>query len=307
MVNILKLIRVGNLLMALFLQLLLQTMLINPLMNLNGFSSTPLWIVCCYMAATFLIGAGANIINNLVDIETDLINRENSVIVGKSISPQTCHMLYIVSTLSGIIAGSIPVLVNKDYGLILILGTLAGVMWFYSYTFKKIALLGNFVVASVVAFIFILPVLYDLRTLEVGPLLQIVGSYAVFAFLLTMARELIKCMEDIKGDKAMGIKTLPVAAGMTVSKIAAIVFIAIIITFLGYFQYLQIKQEDFFEGNYISTLYLFLMIQVPLLYVCVTLLKAQTQQQFHTLSVITKMTMLAGILTIALFYYLMNK
>jgi 4-hydroxybenzoate polyprenyltransferase len=186
------------------------------------------------------------------------------------------------------------------------LGFMAALMWYYSYKFKGIALFGNIVVAFVISFSILLPMFYNLDTFTIKPLVQIITYYTLFSFIIVLAREIIKCLEDMLGDNEYGIRTLPIVAGINTSKIIVGILFLFIIVGLGYFQYIQMQSEDFFKRNYFSSLYLLMFIQLPLIYVCFKMIKAQTPKQYYRLSSISKFVMLSGIMSLVVFYYLMN-
>ncbi len=302
----LKIIRFGNLLMAALTQWLVQLMLINPFLQGYNLPVTQWWIVACCIVATFLLGAGGNIINDIVDYNIDMINHPDSVILNKSISVNAANKLYLIVTGMGIFIGSIPCVIYKYYGLILILGFMAALMWYYSYKFKSIMLFGNIVVAFVISFSILLPMFYNLDTFTIKPLIQIITYYTLFSFIIVLAREIIKCMEDMHGDNEYGIRTLPIVAGINTSKTIVGILFLLITVGIGYFQYIQMQSVDFFKRNYFSSLYLLLFVQLPLIYVCFRMIKAQTPKQYNRLSAITKFVMLSGIMSLVVFYYLMN-
>ena len=61
--------------------------------------------------------------------------------------------------------------------------------------------------------------------------LNIVRDYAIFAFLITLVREIIKDIEDIEGDKLLKAKTLPIVMGKSTAKyiVALVIGIAAIL------------------------------------------------------------------------------
>ncbi len=98
-------------------------------------------------------------------------------------------------------------------------------MWFYSTTYKREFLLGNFIVALLTALVPFLVLLYELPLLarEYGSqftpmtkyLMIWVLGFSLFAFLLNLVREIVKDAEDLEGDRAYGKRTIAVVWGMT--------------------------------------------------------------------------------------------
>ena len=100
--NFLNLIRWKNLLMIAFMQLLIKYALLVPFgaqTSLDGLGITLL------ILATICIAAAGNIINDIYDIETDLVNKPDRVIIGKSISEKTAYNLFIVFNVIGVGVG----------------------------------------------------------------------------------------------------------------------------------------------------------------------------------------------------------
>ena len=86
MQNILKLIRWKNLILIALVQLLIKYALFEPFgvsITLNSVGISVL------ILATLCLAAAGNIINDIYDVETDLVNKPDRVIVGKSISEKT--------------------------------------------------------------------------------------------------------------------------------------------------------------------------------------------------------------------------
>jgi 4-hydroxybenzoate polyprenyltransferase len=116
-----------------------------------------------------------------------------------------------------------------------------------------------------------------------------VGSFALFAFVTTLAREIIKDIEDFEGDLAYGRSTLPVITGIPVSKMIAIglVTITIAMLFLVWF---------FFVRDWITMVYMLIAILMPLVLVIFFLVSGTTRKKLHSASNMMKIAMLTGIL-----------
>jgi 4-hydroxybenzoate polyprenyltransferase len=116
-----------------------------------------------------------------------------------------------------------------------------------------------------------------------------IGGFALFAFLTTLAREIIKDIEDFEGDLAYGRNTIPVVTGVTASKIIATSLILITIALLYFVWFFYINDK-------ITLIYLSAAIVLPLLYVIFQLVISKTRRQLHSASRVMKLMMLAGIL-----------
>jgi 4-hydroxybenzoate polyprenyltransferase len=122
--------------------------------------------------------------------------------------------------------------------------------------------------------------------------------YSGFAFVISLIREAIKDMEDIEGDRKYGCRTMPIVWGLNASKIYTAVWLIILIISL---LVLQVYVLQFHW--WLSALYCLIFILIPLAQVFRKLFKAQTQQDFHSLSSMVKLAMLTGILSMIFFRF----
>jgi 4-hydroxybenzoate polyprenyltransferase len=134
---------------------------------------------------------------------------------------------------------------------------------------------------------------------------KVTAIFALFSFLLSMIREIIKDIEDYEGDKATGCRTLPIVAGIRNAKHVTALLIAATVAGLAYFQFLYYSQQGvplesltYFEGlrnTILPPAYVLLAVQIPLILLLVQLFKAQTPLHFHRASMLVKLIMLIGL------------
>ncbi|HED08559.1 MAG TPA: hypothetical protein ENI57_10625 [Ignavibacteria bacterium] len=175
------------------------------------------------VAESLTFSAG-NIINDIFDLEIDKINRPERVLPKGELSKNTAGIIYLIFViLSIIISYQINTVV---FGIIVFTNIL---LFFYSFIIKKMVLLDNVIVAVVVGSAFIL------GASAAG---NIRAGYIpfVFALLINFGREIVKDMEDIKGDTAQGMRSFPSVFGFKSSKLIILLssFLLIIITFYPY-------------------------------------------------------------------------
>ncbi len=249
--------------------------------------------------ATVCITAGGYVINDYFDIRTDLINR-GEVIIGTRIPRRKAILWHSILNISGVTAG-FYVSARAGYfwfGTIFLL--ISGLLYFYSASYKRQFLIGNLLVAILTALVPVLAVLFEWTGLyryysvhasdlpDLKFLFCWVGGFALFAFLTTFIREIIKDTEDFEGDAAYGRNTLPVVAGIPVSKFISVSLIIITITLLFLAWML-------FINDMITLIYLSLAIVLPLIIVIYRLLSGKNRKEFHAASGLIKLVMLAGI------------
>jgi 4-hydroxybenzoate polyprenyltransferase len=116
-----------------------------------------------------------------------------------------------------------------------------------------------------------------------------VGGFALFAFLTTLIREIIKDIEDFEGDKAYGRNTIPVVIGIPASRIiaSALSGATIVLLYLVWFLYVR---------DWITLIYMSAAIVVPLVLVILRVASGGGKRQLHHASNMMKIAMLTGIL-----------
>lgn len=104
-------------------------------------------------------------------------------------------------------------------------------LWFYSTNLKRRFLIGNLVIAllsGIVPMVVVLfeipliyksfPILISNNSLDLSGILTVVQFIALFAFVITLIREIIKDLEDYEGDIEYGCKTMPIVLGVAPTK-----------------------------------------------------------------------------------------
>jgi 4-hydroxybenzoate polyprenyltransferase len=115
--------------------------------------------------------------------------------------------------------------------------------------------------------------------------------YALFAFFMTLVREIIKDMEDLKGDTTYGCKTLPIVWGIPKTKTVLYIIIVIFSIAVVAINYFYVK---------LSIIYFVMLLFVPLAWLTRQLYRADTKKDYRWLSSFCKVIMLLGILSMTL-------
>ena len=296
LVHLFRLMRWQNLLILIIIQLLFKFVLFK---NYQIATSLTTFDFILLVMSIIFIAAGGNVINDFFDIKTDTINKPTKVIVGVSFSQYQVKLMYVLLTLIGIAVG-IFLCYRLENPLTSFYFVLISILLFlYSAYFKKKALIGNLIVSFLIGFSIILLGIFDvIPFLKDGPVpnqklvFNIILVYAIFAFSLNLIREIIKDIEDIDGDYTVGMKTLPVIIGRKRTQnctfFLSILFTFILIFTITFYRYLS---------NYILG-YGLLFVISPLLYFCYQLYYAESKQDFKKLSLLLKLIMISGMLSI---------
>lgn len=267
--------------------------------------------------STMLIAAAGYAINDYFDTRIDRVNKPDRVVIDNTINRRTAMLLHVVMNLVAIAIGLYLGWVTGKMKYALVQPAAASALWFYSVDLKHRFLAGNLVIAALAFLVPFLPALYEIPLLEIqfekyglqiSNLLYInylVLGYAVFAFLSNLLREIIKDLEDEEGDSLYGSKTLPITIGEVPSKlVSGVIGLLIVVLLAKNIMYPQISED---EKDYLSFLYFLLAVQLPLLTVLILLIFAKTKKHYSRLSILTKVVMLGGILSMPMFYYTVMK
>ncbi|GAA4850052.1 geranylgeranylglycerol-phosphate geranylgeranyltransferase [Algivirga pacifica] len=273
-----KLIRVNNLLIILLTQYLTKVFLVDGVENYRNTLSDPSFFLLTL--ATLLIAAGGYIINDYYDIKIDMINKPDKIVVGKVMRRRVAIFTHTVFSLTGVAIGFY---LSRTLGIIMF--SSAFWLWLYSNQLKRRAFIGNLTIAALTALsVFII----NLYIRENNPLVYIYGT---FAFFISVIREIIKDLEDQKGDEQFGCKTLPIIWGNAKTK-ALIYFLAIMYAGIT-FRFL------YYIGN--PWLYGFIaVLSIPIVFLLYLLYKAHTPEAFGKLSTFCKWIMVGGVLSMVL-------
>lgn len=259
------------------------------------------WQYGLLVLSTVLLAAAGYVINNIYDVGTDSINKPNDVVVGKGITETAAYNIYIGLNISGVAIGFIlsNIIMRPTFASLFIL--IASLLYFYATTLKQIMILGNFVVALLLAVSVLIIGVFDLfpattteNQAQMASLFSILTDYALFAFMINFIREIVKDIEDVNGDYNMGMNTLPVAIGVSRAAKIALGFAVIAFVLSGLYCNTYFMQNKL----YIAVFYAFATVLAPLLYFIVKIFSAKSQKEFNHLSSILKLILFFGILSI---------
>jgi len=295
-----RLVRLPNLLIVVLTQYLLEYFILIPALQIADYQYVLDDVRFALLSfTTVLIAASGYIINDIEDHEIDRLNKPEKLIVGKYLSIKSAKIIYWVLVVLGMLISIYLAIHVQNFLLFFIYPAAIFLLWWYSKKLKKIALWGNVVVSVFCAFVAGI-VLFAERIAfvkliqshtEIGERVAIIfGVYLGFAYASTMFREIVKDLEDREGDAALGCQTLPILLGQKRAKIIAAFFgisLLILITFYGFWL--------FQNSKIIGVNFLIIAIVLPILLALFKLKKAETKQEFHSLSRLSKFVMLGGI------------
>lgn len=259
--------------------------------------------------STVLIAAAGNIINDYFDVRADRVNKPNRLIIGVFVKRRVA----IVSHWGfNFIAFSIAIYLswtlNTFWYLFIHLLTI-NILWFYSMYLKRTFLTGNIAIAALTGMVPILVGFYYHQALEMGAnlapqltqfpffgysgesfILWMVFGMATFAFILNLAREIVKDMEDVEGDKFLHAKSLPIVLGYTKTKwiVSFVLSAAICCSILLWITFDEVETISMLP----------IILSAVLVLVCFVLLsKAQDKRDYRLVNHLIKCAMVSGLLS----------
>ena len=230
--------------------------------------------------ATALTIASGYIINSFYDSKKDLINRPNKTTLDRLVSQKTKLNVYF--TLNFVVA---LLAFFISWRAFLYFSVYIFLIWFYSHKVKKFVIIGNLMATLMAILPFFALLLYYKNFYEV------IICHATFLFLLLLIREMIKDLENIKGDLANDYKTIPILYGELTSK--KIITLFTLLTVIPV--YLLI--EKFEIGN--MDLYFYSCLLFLLLFI-LKLWKSNLKEHYLLLHNVLKFLIVAGVFSIIL-------
>ncbi len=231
-------------------------------------------VLLCYMSA-------ANILNDLIDIKADRINKPSRILVQHYVNRQAMIVLIIILFIIGTVCASYLPIEAMQIALFV---ALPGIL-LYEFILKRIPLLGNIIISLLVGIVFVF-VAYSLNS-------HVYDAFKIMllAFSLNLIREIVKDIQDIEGDQASGLNTLPIAIGVsrTTTLIKCFACLFIVMSFLPMYTYL-------YSWQYIPLMVF--LIHLPLLYIIIGLRDDITPKECAKFSKLLKLMIINGIVVI---------
>ena len=275
LVAFLKLVRIGNLLIMALTQYLTAIFLVGPKSDWMRYMKDPELFLLVFSSA-MIAGAGY-IINDYYDVKIDAINKPQKMVIDRVIRRREAILLHFLFSFFGILTATV---VSLKIGAVTLLA--AVLLWYYSNDMKRRAFSGNLAVAALTGLaVIVVALLYKSNYF-------LVSVYAIFSIIISIIREIIKDMEDLKGDQTFGCKTLPIILGVRRTKIIVYVFAIILVAYNFYVAY-ELQLNVFKGLAYFLTLFALLFSYY--------LYQADTKKSYSELSFSCKIILLFGVLS----------
>ncbi|WP_347050191.1 geranylgeranylglycerol-phosphate geranylgeranyltransferase [Flavobacterium olei] len=236
--------------------------------------------------------ASGYIINNFYDSQKDLINRPNKSMLDRLVSQKTKLTVYFSLNFLAVLMASIV-----SWRAFLFFSVYIFMIWFYSHKIKKYAIIGNLMSALLAVTPFFAILLYFYNKISFEEIenhmshFVVISAHAVFLFLLLLIREMIKDLENLKGDLVNDYRTIPVLYGEKVSKQA--ITALTILTILPVYVLVNIYDVGYMD------IYFYICFGVMLFFL-LYLWKSDSKEQYLKLHNVLKFLIVSGVCCIVL-------
>lgn len=255
--------------------------------------------------STMIIAGAGYIINDYFDMRIDRINKPEKVIVGKHIKKRVAMITHTFLNIIAILIGTYISFKYENWIPLIFHLVTTLLLWWYSVHLKRKFLSGNFVIALMSGMVPLLVGWFELPSLksEYGFINEtlpfnifaiekawwIIITFSIFAFLISLAREIQKDMADIEGDEAQNCKTIPIVLGIQKTKYTVIVILLGIIFSVEAFQIIYFTENKF-------AFYIITFICLPILISALVTHYGKERRNYLQASNFLKVAMLGAIL-----------
>src|SRR6187402_3162704 len=303
-----KMIRLPNLFFIVLTQVLFHTAILDTiLLPLGARPSIDGWNFIFLVVASVVIAAAGYIINDYFDVNIDQVNKPTANVVDKIVSRRWAMAWHFVLSSVGILL-SAWVAWRTGFWYILIANFFCVLFLFgYSVSLKRKLLSGNILISLLIAWVILIICFSQINIPFRGmpgvseasnKIIRIGILYAAFAFISSLIREAIKDIEDLQGDEKYGCRTMPIVWGVNAAKVYIAVWLVVILALLVILQVYVARFEWWW-----AMVYSIVFIIGPFVLIFLQLFRAKNKNDFHRLSIWTKLVMLTGILSMIFFYF----
>ena len=284
-----QLIRINNLLFVGLTHVLFRCSLF-PFLNLETKITDAYFTV---LSLSILgVTASGNIINDIYDVQTDkLNNRDRPLALGK-ISTKGAWIAYAIAVVGSLALALVFCLKYHLWWLLLAEVLTIFLLFLYAWRLKQIAVWGNILISSLVSLSFMLLIFVELP-LELNSIhIHWIVFFGGFAFWTNLNREIIKDVQDIKGDYSCHYNTLPIAIGR--SRTQSVLFVSTSLLVIA----ISVGIKNYLFAPVDILIYFIFVVCLPLGFVAYRLFRQEQLVNYKHLSLMYKSVMLAGVLSL---------
>lgn len=242
------------------------------------------------LASSLTIASGY-IINSFYDSQKDLINKPNKTMLDRLVSQKTKLQVYFGLNFFVFLIATLV-----SWRAVFFFSAYIFLIWFYSHKIKKYPIIGN-ITASLLAVLPFFGILLYYQ--KIDAILQnlnnekyyVIFAHATFLFLLILIREMIKDLENIKGDLVQNYRTIPVILGENFSK--RVITFLVICTVIPVYILVEMYDVGYMDIYFYSSF-------MVLIFFLVKLWKSDSKENYLLLHNMLKLIIVAGVFSIVL-------
>ncbi len=231
------------------------------------------------IASTLTIASGY-IINSFYDSKKDLINKPNKSKLDQLVSQST--KLYVYFGLNFFV---FLITFFISWRAVMFFSVYIFLIWFYSHKIKKYAVVGNLMSAILAVLPFFAILLYYKNFYEV------IFFHASFLFILLLIKDIVKDLENIKGDLPNNYQTIPIVYGEEKAK--TLITILLLLTIIPVYFLINIYDIGYMDVYFYFSFMVFIFFYRKLV-------KSNQKNQYLQLHNILKIIIVAGVFCIIL-------
>jgi len=231
------------------------------------------------LATTCVIAAGY-IINNFYDVKKDVINKPIKTKIDSIVSQKVKLNSYFVLNFIGVLFGLLV-----SWRAAVFFSVYIFLIWLYSHKLKKYPL-TRLISASVLALWPFFAIFVYFKNFS-----TIIFTHALFLFLVLMIKELVKDLENMKGDLAQNYLTIPIKYGEYFTKLLItilVIFTLDPIYFLWKYPEMGMMKYYFYFTGLMFAIFL------------IVLWKANSKKNYLLLHNLVKVIIVVGVLSLIL-------
>jgi len=244
-----------------------------PINDKANSSEVNFWLL---VLSTVMIAAAGNIINDYFDVRSDRINRPSRVIVDKRLKKRWAIVLHWMLSVCAFFIALYLSWHYRTFAFVIIDSLSIAILWCYCISWKKKHVFGNISIGLLVSLVGLVMVewatidmlaegtpIKNIRSMMLDiPMLYVPTICIELALIQTIAREILKDIENVRGDMANGSRTLPIALGLSNAK--RMVGGLCLIFPMVYFIFLVVALSFYFPINWLRFLPLTLITLINL-------------------------------------------
>lgn len=230
--------------------------------------------------ATICVIASGYIINNFYDSKKDLINKPIKSKIDSIVGQRIKLKIYFFLNFVGVIFGFLV-----SWRAALFFAIYIFLIWLYSHKLKKYPLTGLFS-ASILSILPFFAIFIYYKNFS-----DIIFTHAAFLFFVLMIRELVKDLENIKGDIVQNYQTIPVKYGEHFTKL--LITLLVLLTMNPIYFLWEYPEVGMMK-------YYFYFVGIAFVFFLVFLWKANTRKDYLILHNVIKLIIVIGVLSLML-------